>query len=141
MDVDVTVTALVRMPGHVRMETGKLECLSGILDSIISAKQRCVLVSTSTVALTLIELVLCIPRGYTTVRIDGDTKVSERQNIVDGFNARGRGQVKKPCSHFTADPHFIALSDSLTTLTGVHAIDKGRGRWPKSDWSLQPCLV
>ena len=73
--------------------TGKLKCLSQILSSIIGANQRCVVVSTSTAALNLIEEVICRAQGYSTVRIDGGTNVNERHNIVQGFNLHGKGQV------------------------------------------------
>ena len=75
------------------MCAGKLNCLSHLLASIVAAKQRCVLVSTSTAALDLIDEVICQAAGYSTVRIDGSTNVNERQGIVDSFNAYGRGQV------------------------------------------------
>ena len=34
-------------------------------------------------------------RRYRVVRIDGSTNIEERQNIVDNFNLRGVGQVRR----------------------------------------------
>ena len=65
-----------------------------MLSSMLEAKQRCVVVSTSTAALDLIETQVCQPRGYKTIRIDGSTNVNERQGIVESFNLYGRGQVE-----------------------------------------------
>lgn len=36
---------------------------------------------------------LCDVRGFKTVRIDGSTDVSKRQDVVNAFNSYGVGQV------------------------------------------------
>ena len=36
---------------------------------------------------------LCDGRGFKTVRIDGGTDVSKRQDVVNAFNSYGVGQV------------------------------------------------
>ena len=79
--------------------SGKLLCLSSLLETIISAGQRCVVVSTSTSALDEIDTHICQPQGYSTVRIDGGTNVNERQAIVESFNFHGRGKVLWMYSH------------------------------------------
>ena len=61
---------------------------------MVESKQRCVVVSTSTSVLDLIDTRICQPQGYSTVRIDGSTNVNERQGIVESFNFHGRGQVR-----------------------------------------------
>ena len=94
--------SIVASSPHLSHGAGKLDCLSHLLASIVAAKQRCVLVSTSTAALDLIDEVICQAAGYSTVRIDGSTNVNERQGIVDSFNAYGRGQVWAGLNNGTA---------------------------------------
>eukprot|EP00878_Enallax_costatus_P030829 GHUV01033626.1.p1 GENE.GHUV01033626.1~~GHUV01033626.1.p1 ORF type:complete len:341 (+),score=123.35 GHUV01033626.1:826-1848(+) len=73
--------------------SGKLQVLSCILSGAIGEGSKVVVVSTSTTALDLVNNLLCLPRGWQSVRIDGGTSVDERQTIVDNFNTRGVGQV------------------------------------------------
>ena len=42
---------------------------------------------------------LCDSRGFRTVRIDGGTDVSKRQDVVNSFNHYGVGQVGG-CNHY-----------------------------------------
>lgn len=73
--------------------SGKMKLVAVLLEHIIGSGQKCVLVSTSTATLDLIDRYLCIPMGHDTVRIDGSTNVNARQDIVDGFNLRNQGKV------------------------------------------------
>jgi DNA repair and recombination protein RAD54B len=80
-------------PG-VLAHSGKLQALDGLLGAVLAAGDRAVVVCTSTAALDLIHRLVCAPRGAAVVRIDGGTKVDDRQMIVDGFNSRGVGQAR-----------------------------------------------
>ncbi|WIA33078.1 hypothetical protein OEZ86_006234 [Tetradesmus obliquus] len=83
-----------RQPVEAVELSGKLQALAAVLDGAIHAEgSKVVVVSTSTSALDLIDNLLCGPRGWQSVRIDGGTSVDERQTIVDNFNCRGVGQV------------------------------------------------
>ncbi|KAG1662668.1 hypothetical protein FOA52_014594, partial [Chlamydomonas sp. UWO 241] len=73
--------------------SGKLAVLSRLLAFITGKGQRCVVVSTSTAVLDLIDEAICQEQGYRTVRIDGSTNVNDRQAVVDSFNLHGVGQV------------------------------------------------
>ena len=55
-------------------------------------RKRCVVVSQSTSVLDIIEKI-CHQKGWETVRLDGSTEISQRQNLVNSFNSFGRGQV------------------------------------------------
>ena len=70
-----------------------MSSLAVMLEAIAAEGNRTVVVSTSTAALDLIEQLVCIPKGYKTVRIDGGTSVDDRQSVVDNFNNLGIGQV------------------------------------------------
>lgn len=56
-------------------------------ENILSCKQRVVVVSTSTASLDLVDKLLCQPKGYSVVRIDGSTSVDDRQVVVSGCSA------------------------------------------------------
>lgn len=68
--------------------------LEGILEA---ARQRCVVVSSSTAALDVVGG-LCAARRWATVRIDGATDPARRQEVVDGFNNYNRGQARASCA-------------------------------------------
>ena len=73
---------------------GKLAVLEALLACILDAERlRCIVVSSSTVALDLVGS-LCTARGWATVRIDGATNPAARQEVVDGFNLYSRGQAR-----------------------------------------------
>ena len=73
--------------------SGKMQLLSILLEQMVKSGQKCVVVSTSTATLDLVDSSICGPLGMISVRIDGSVSVNLRQDIVDGFNLRGQGQV------------------------------------------------
>ncbi|KAM4706176.1 DNA repair and recombination protein RAD54B [Rhinophrynus dorsalis] len=70
-------------------ESGKLQVLTKILSAIRehSPSERVVLVSNYTQTLNILQDV-CSRHGYRYTRLDGQTPVSQRQHIVDGFNSK-----------------------------------------------------
>ena len=84
---------------YTACRAGKLAVLGALLEGILeAARQRCVVVSSSTTALDVVGG-LCTARRWTTVRIDGATDPARRQEVVDGFNKYNRGQARVFC-HF-----------------------------------------
>jgi len=82
-----------KAPGSVDFaQSGKLAVLAVLLEHIIGAGDRCVVVSQSTAMLDLVSA-MCAGKGYSTVRIDGSTDVSKRQDVVNSFNSYNVGQV------------------------------------------------
>ncbi|KAK9809182.1 hypothetical protein WJX72_010957 [[Myrmecia] bisecta] len=78
---------------HTAALSGKMACLELLLHEILrSTQDRVVVVSSSTAALDIIQGV-CGQHDYTTVRIDGATDVTRRQDIVNNFNLYNAGQV------------------------------------------------
>jgi SNF2 family DNA or RNA helicase len=69
-------------------DSGKLRALDELLLSIRTASpgDRCVIVSTHTTTLDLIER-LCAARGYSSLRLDGRVRPALRQSLVNRFNA------------------------------------------------------
>ena len=76
-----------------------MRCLQLLLASIAGqdSADKVVVVSNSTAALDLLKT-LCDQQSYSTVRIDGATDVSKRQNIVDSFNLYNTAQVRTAVS-------------------------------------------
>ena len=73
--------------------SGKMAALASLLHHIIVKESgRCVVVSQSTAMLDLISH-FCVAQSYSTVRIDGSTDVSKRQDIVNSFNCHNVGQI------------------------------------------------
>ncbi|XP_018415698.1 PREDICTED: DNA repair and recombination protein RAD54B isoform X2 [Nanorana parkeri] len=70
-------------------ESGKLQVLMKLLAAIKehSPSERVVLVSNYTQTLNILQA-LCQRHGYNCTRLDGQTPVSHRQRIVDGFNSK-----------------------------------------------------
>ncbi|KAM5157204.1 DNA repair and recombination protein RAD54B isoform 1-T3 [Mantella aurantiaca] len=70
-------------------ESGKLQVLLKLLSAIKehSPSEKVVLVSNYTQTLNLLQT-LCQRHGYKYTRLDGQTPVSHRQSIVDGFNSK-----------------------------------------------------
>ncbi|XP_075682028.1 DNA repair and recombination protein RAD54B isoform X2 [Rhinoderma darwinii] len=70
-------------------ESGKLQVLTNVLFAIRehSPSERVVLVSNYTQTLNILQDV-CQRRGYKCTRLDGQTPVIRRQQIVDGFNSK-----------------------------------------------------
>ena len=74
-------------------DAGKLSCLVCLLQDIIrELGERAVVCSSSTQCLQLVQA-LCGTLGFATVRIDGSTDASKRQEIVNAFNTCNVGQV------------------------------------------------
>lgn len=74
------------------LHAGKLACLSCLMQETTQLAERMVVCSNSTQCLDLVHT-LCGHLGMTTVRIDGSTDASKRQEIVDSFNTCNVGQV------------------------------------------------
>ncbi|XP_047639556.1 DNA repair and recombination protein RAD54B [Phacochoerus africanus] len=70
-------------------ESGKLQVLSKLLAVIheLRPAEKVVLVSNYTQTLNILQEV-CRRRGYGCTRLDGQTPISQRQQIVDGFNSK-----------------------------------------------------
>ncbi|XP_075069909.1 DNA repair and recombination protein RAD54B isoform X2 [Mixophyes fleayi] len=70
-------------------ESGKLQVLTKLLSAIRehSPSERVVLVSNYTQTLNILQDV-CQQHGYKCTRLDGQTPVTQRQQIVDGFNSK-----------------------------------------------------
>lgn len=73
-------------------DSGKVHVLSMLLHAVLARGERMVVVSTSTAALDVVDA-LCRLNGWSTVRIDGATDASKRQDIVHAFNTCNVGQV------------------------------------------------
>jgi SNF2 family DNA or RNA helicase len=69
-------------------ESGKLQVLDALLATIRenAPLDKVVIVSNFTSALSLVETIILQPRGYSFLRLDGQTEVQQRQTIVDSFN-------------------------------------------------------
>ncbi|XP_036119857.1 DNA repair and recombination protein RAD54B isoform X1 [Molossus molossus] len=70
-------------------ESGKLQVLTKLLAVILELRptERVVLVSNYTQTLNILQEV-CKRHGYAYTRLDGQTPISQRQQIVDGFNSK-----------------------------------------------------
>ncbi|XP_026987209.1 DNA repair and recombination protein RAD54B isoform X1 [Sagmatias obliquidens] len=70
-------------------ESGKLQVLSKLLAVIheLCPDEKVVLVSNYTQTLNILQEV-CKRHGYAYTRLDGQTQISQRQQIVDGFNSK-----------------------------------------------------
>ncbi|XP_004679783.1 PREDICTED: DNA repair and recombination protein RAD54B isoform X2 [Condylura cristata] len=70
-------------------ESGKLQVLSKLLEVIhkLCPTEKVVLVSNYTQTLNILQEV-CNRYGYAYTRLDGQTPISQRQQIVDGFNSK-----------------------------------------------------
>ncbi|XP_075438826.1 DNA repair and recombination protein RAD54B isoform X2 [Ascaphus truei] len=70
-------------------ESGKLQVLTKLLSAVRehSPSERIVLVSHYTQTLNILQE-MCKHQGYKWTRLDGQTPVSQRQHIVDGFNSK-----------------------------------------------------
>uniref|UniRef100_A0A3Q2CPW0 RAD54 homolog B n=1 Tax=Cyprinodon variegatus TaxID=28743 RepID=A0A3Q2CPW0_CYPVA len=76
------------LAGFSTSDSGKLLVLSDLLSAIrqLSPSDRVVLVSNYTQTLDLLQD-MCVHAGYTFLRLDGQTPVSQRQRLVDSFNS------------------------------------------------------
>ncbi|XP_038146971.1 DNA repair and recombination protein RAD54B [Cyprinodon tularosa] len=76
------------LAGFSTSDSGKLLVLSDLLSAIrqLSPSDRVVLVSNYTQTLDLLQD-MCVQAGYTFLRLDGQTPVSQRQRLVDSFNS------------------------------------------------------
>ncbi|XP_033849294.3 DNA repair and recombination protein RAD54B isoform X1 [Acipenser ruthenus] len=75
--------------GYKTEDSGKLQVLADLLAAIrqLSPAERVVLVSNYTQTLDMLQE-MCQGFGYSSTRLDGQTPVSQRQQIVEGFNSR-----------------------------------------------------
>ncbi|MEW5302035.1 MAG: hypothetical protein WDW36_004847 [Sanguina aurantia] len=123
--------------------SGKLAVLEVLLRSILGDGQRCVVVSTSTAMLDLVDRLLCGPRKWRTVRIDGSTAAAERQNIVDAFNSCGVGKVFLLSTRAGGAGLNLVGSSSLVLLDSdwnpAHDMQAMARIW--RDGQKQPCTV
>ncbi|TKC46753.1 hypothetical protein EI555_007105, partial [Monodon monoceros] len=97
-------------------ESGKLQVLSKLLAVIheLCPDEKVVLVSNYTQTLNILQEV-CKRHGYAYTRLDGQTQISQRQQIVDGFN-----------SQYSSDFIFLLSSKAggvgLNLIGGSHLI-------------------
>ncbi|XP_015265322.1 PREDICTED: DNA repair and recombination protein RAD54B [Gekko japonicus] len=77
------------LASFLETDSGKLQVLTQLLAAIHkqSPSERVVVVSNYTQMLNVLQEV-CKRHGYSYTRLDGNTPVSQRQQIVDGFNSR-----------------------------------------------------
>ncbi|KAL8181921.1 UNVERIFIED_CONTAM: DNA repair and recombination protein rad54b [Gekko kuhli] len=77
------------LASFLETDSGKLQVLTQLLAAIHdqSPSERVVVVSNYTQMLNVLQEV-CKRHGYAYTRLDGNTPVSQRQQIVDGFNNR-----------------------------------------------------
>uniref|UniRef100_A0A8D0LAV7 DNA repair and recombination protein RAD54B n=1 Tax=Sphenodon punctatus TaxID=8508 RepID=A0A8D0LAV7_SPHPU len=70
-------------------DSGKLQVLTQLLTAIreLRPSERVVLVSNYTQTLNILQE-MCKHYGYSYTRLDGHTPISQRQQIVDGFNSK-----------------------------------------------------
>jgi hypothetical protein len=91
-------------------------------ENIFSLKQRVVVVSTSTATLDLVDRMLCTPRGYSVVRIDGGTSVDDRQSVVGAARpppAREQTRLEQaapPGAAGALAPHRCALQTPASPI-------------------------
>lgn len=67
------------------MDSGKIEKLKLILPECKAKKEKVLIFSQFTRMLDILELVMST-LNVSFVRLDGETKVMERQNLIDDFN-------------------------------------------------------
>lgn len=67
------------------LDSGKFKFLDKLLKELTEKKLRCLLFSQFTMILDIMEEYLTI-RGYSFLRLDGQTKVSDRLDLIDEFN-------------------------------------------------------
>ncbi|XP_062987024.1 DNA repair and recombination protein RAD54B isoform X2 [Elgaria multicarinata webbii] len=104
-------------------DSGKLKVFTQLLAAIheLSPSERVVVVSNYTQTLNLLQEV-CIRYGYSYTRLDGNTPVSQRQQIVDGFNS-------KFC------PAFIFLLSSKAGGVGLNLVGASHLILYDIDWN------
>jgi SNF2 family DNA or RNA helicase len=104
-------------------DSGKLRALDELLSSIRVAApgDRCVIVSTHTTTLDLIER-LCAARGYSSLRLDGRVRPALRQSLVNRFNA-------------TWSEDFIFLLSAKAGGVGLNLIGANRCILFDPDWN------
>ncbi|XP_041962952.1 DNA repair and recombination protein RAD54B isoform X1 [Alosa sapidissima] len=104
-------------------ESGKLLVLCDLLAAVqhYNPTDRVVLVSNYTQTLDLLQD-LCVHLGYTCCRLDGNTPVSKRQNLVDSFN--------KPSSD-----HFLFLLSSKAGGVGLNLVGASHLVLYDIDWN------
>ena len=73
-------------------DAGKMACLMSLVTGVHSVGERMVICSSSTQCLDLVQS-LCKKLDICTVRIDGATEASKRQEIVNAFNTYNVGKV------------------------------------------------
>lgn len=101
-------------------DAGKVRVLELLLQAVLARGERIVVVSTSTAALDVVET-LCRRRGWSTVRIDGTTEASKRQDVVHAFNTCNVGQV--------------FLLSTRAGGTGLNLVGASRLALVDSDWN------
>ncbi|KAJ6663907.1 hypothetical protein lerEdw1_008861 [Lerista edwardsae] len=104
-------------------DSGKLKVLTQLLGAVHehSPSERVVVVSNYTQTLNILQE-MCKCYGYSYTRLDGNTPVSQRQQIVDGFNS-------KFC------PTFIFLLSSKAGGVGLNLVGASRLILYDIDWN------
>ncbi|XP_015711418.1 DNA repair and recombination protein RAD54B isoform X1 [Coturnix japonica] len=104
-------------------DSGKLQVLVKLLAAIreLSSSERVVLVSNYTQTLNILQKT-CKSYGYSYTRLDGNTPVSQRQQIVDNFNSK-------------YSPAFIFLLSSKAGGVGLNLVGASHLILYDIDWN------
>jgi SNF2 family DNA or RNA helicase len=110
--------------------SGKLVVLDALLQSIRThaPKDKVVIVSNFTSALSLVETLLLEPRQWNYSRLDGTTDVQSRQSLVDTFNT------------VSADKQFCFLLSSKAGGCGINLVGANRLIMLDADWNPATCV-
>lgn len=74
-----------KLPNEDILDSGKFQQLDKLLDNIKKSGQRCLIFSQFTMMLDIMEEYMNI-RQFSYLRLDGQTKVSDRITLIDEFN-------------------------------------------------------
>ena len=111
-------------------DSGKVKVLGALINEIrkLTPKDKVVIVSNFTSALTMIEENILKPREISYLRLDGTTELSNRQGLVDTFNAT------------SSDRYFAFLLSSKAGGCGLNLIGANRLIMFDPDWYVSLLL-
>ena len=104
----------------VQFDCGKLQVLDKLLRELKSGGHRCLIFTQMTKMLDVLEHFLNL-YGYTYLRLDGSTKVEERQKMMDRFNS--------------TDRYFIFILSTRSGGVGINLTGADTVIFYDSDWN------